>query len=138
MQRRQAEVPWDATAKLPGVVLVDETWLPLEGRKQPVAVVLDTEGRPRDLRRTGPDFDGTAYFRELEARGVHTLVTDNPFFRKAPQSCGLDRQLCGVHMRRTVRRQLQRMRKGRDRILPAPEDAVVLQGVVRLVRHLPL
>ena len=41
-------------------------------------------------------------------------------------------------MRRTVRRRLQRMRQGRDRILPTPEDAAVLQGVVRLVRELPL
>ena len=73
--RRQTEVPWDTTAKLPGVVLLDETWLPLEGRQQPVAVVLDREGRPRDLRRTGPDFDWTAYCQDLEARGVHTLVT---------------------------------------------------------------
>ena len=97
------------------------------------------EGRPRDLRRTGPDFDWTAYFQELEARGVHTLVTDDdPAFRKALQGCGLDRQLCVVHMRRTVRRRLQRMRQGQDRILPTPEDAVVLQGVVRLVRELPL
>ncbi|MCY3659109.1 MAG: hypothetical protein OXG36_08820, partial [Caldilineaceae bacterium] len=114
VQRLQAEAPWDSTAKLPGMVLLDETWLPLEGRQQPVAVVLDREGRPRDLRRTGPDFDGTAYFRELEARGVHTLVTDDdPAFRKALQGCGLDRQLCVVHMRRTVRRRLQRMRKGK-------------------------
>ena len=112
VQRRQAEAPWDTTAKLPGVVLLDETWLPLEGRQQPVAVVLDTEGQPRDLRRTGPDFDWTAYFQELEARGVH--------------------------MRRTVRRRLQRMRQGRDRILPTPQDAAVLQGVARPVRELPL
>ncbi|MCY3658665.1 MAG: hypothetical protein OXG36_06560 [Caldilineaceae bacterium] len=104
-----------------------------------MAVVLDTEGRPRDLRRTGPNFDGTAYFRALEARGVHTLVTDDdPAFRKALKGCGLDRQLCVVHMRRTVRRRLQRMRQDQDRILLTPEDAVVLQGVVRLVRHLPL
>ena len=77
VQRLQAEAPWDSAGMLPGVVLVDETRLPLEGRKQPVAVVLDTEGRPCDLRRTGPDFDWTAYFQELEARGVHTLVTDD-------------------------------------------------------------
>ena len=129
VQRRQAEAPWDTTAQLPGVVLLDETWLSLEGRKQPVAVVLDREGRPRDLRRTGPDFDGTAYFRELEARGVHTLVTDDePAFRKALQGCGRDRQLCVVHMRRTVRRRRQRMRQGKDKILPAPEDAAVLRG----------
>ncbi|MCY3659691.1 MAG: hypothetical protein OXG36_11830 [Caldilineaceae bacterium] len=94
VQRLQAEVPWDATAKLLGVVLLDETWLPLEGRRQPVAMVLDSEGRPHDLRRTGPDFDGTAYCRELEARVVHTLVTDDaPVFRKARKGCGLDRQL---------------------------------------------
>ena len=136
VQRLQAEAPWDSTAKLPGMVLLDETWLPLEGRQQPVAVVLDREGRPRDLRRTGPDFDGTAYFRELEARGVHTLVTDDdPAFRKALQGCGLDRQLCVVHMRRTVRRRLQRMRKGKDKSLLTPEDAAVLRGVVR---ELPL
>ena len=139
VQRLQAEAPWDSAAKLPGVVLLDETWLPLEGRPQPVAVVLDSEGRPRDLRRTGPDFDWTAYFRELEARGVHTLVTDDdPAFHKALKGCGLDRQLCVVHMRRTVRRRLQRMRKGKDKILPTPEDAAVLRGVVRLVRELPL
>ena len=103
--------------------------LPLEGRQQPVAVVLNSEGQPCDLRRTGPDFDWTAYFQELEARGVHTLVTDDdPAFRKALQGCGLDRQLCVVHMRRTVRRRLQRMRK--DKILLTPEDAAVLQGVV--------
>ena len=136
VQRRQAETLWDTTAKLPGVVLMDETWLPLEGWKQPVAVVLDSEGQPRDLRRTGLDFDWTAYFRELEARGVHTLVTDDdPAFRKALQGCGLDRQLCVVHMRRTVRRRLQRMCQGQDRILPIPEDATVLRGVVR---ELPL
>ena len=29
------------------VVLLDETWLPLEGWPQPVAVVLDSEGQPR-------------------------------------------------------------------------------------------
>ena len=70
---------------------------------------------------------------------MHTLVTDDdPAFRKALQGCGLDRQLCVVHMRRTVRRQLQRMRQGQDRIRPAPEDAAVLQGVVRLVQELPL
>ena len=46
--------------------------------------------------------------------------------------------LCVVHMRRTVRQRLQRMRQGRDRILPVPEDAAVLQGVVRLVQELPL
>ena len=131
VQRLQAEAPWDSAAKLPGVVLLDETWLPLEGRQQPVVVVLDTDGRPRDLRRTGPDFDWTAYFRALEARGVHTLVTDDdPAFHKALKGCGLDRQLCVVHMRRTVRRRLQRMRQGQDRILPTPEDAAVLQGVV--------
>ena len=39
-------------------------------------------------------------------------------------------------MRRTVRRRLQRMRKGQDRILPTPEDAAVPRG--QLVRHLPL
>ncbi|MYD88723.1 MAG: hypothetical protein F4Y08_00045 [Caldilineaceae bacterium SB0662_bin_9] len=95
VQLRQAKAPWDTTAKLPGVVLLDETWLPLEGRKLPVDVVLDSEGQPRDLRRTGPDFDWTAYFPELEARGVQTLVADdNPTFRKALQGCGLDRQLC--------------------------------------------
>ena len=139
VQRLQAEAPWDTTAKLPGVVLVDETWLPLAGHKQPVAVVLDREGRPRDLRRTGPDFDWTAYFQELEVRGVHTLVTDDdPAFHKALKGCGLNRQLCVVHMRRTVRRRLQRMRTGKDRILLTPEDAAVLQGVVRLVRELPL
>jgi len=139
VQRLQAEAPWDSAAKLPGVVLLDETWLPLEGRPQPVAVVLDTASRPRDLRRTGPDFDWTAYFQELEARGVHTLVTDDdPAFHKALKGCGLDRQLCVVHMRRTVRRRLQRMRKGKDKILPTPEDAAVLRGVVRLVRELPL
>ena len=104
-----------------------------------MAVVLNPEGRLCDLRRTGPDFDWTAYFRELEARDVHTLVTDDdPVFRKALQGCGLDRQLCVVHLRRTVRRRLQRMRKGQDKILPAPEDAAVLRGVVRLVRELPL
>ena len=139
VQRLHAEAPWDATAKRPGMVLLDETWLPLEGRQQPVVVVLDTEGQPRDLRRTGPDFDWTAYVRKLEARGVHTLVTDDdPAFRKALKGCGLDRQLCVVHMRRTVRRRLQRMRQGQDRIRPAPEDAAVLQGVVRLVQELPL
>jgi len=53
------------------VVLLDETWLTLEGQQQPVAVVLDTEGQPRDLRRTGPDFDWTACCQELEARGAH-------------------------------------------------------------------
>lgn len=83
VQRLQAEAPWDTTANLPGVVLVDETWRP------PVAVVLDTAGRLCDLRRTGSGFDWTAYFRELEARGVHTLVTDDdPAFRKALQGCG--------------------------------------------------
>ena len=139
VQRRQTEAPWDTTAKLPGVVLLDETSLPLEGRQQPVAVVLDSKGRPRDLRRTGSGFDRTAYFQELEARGVHTLVTDDdPAFHKALQGCGLDRQLCVVHMRYTVCRRLQRMRQGQDRILPAPEDAAVLQGVVQLVRHLLL
>ena len=51
----------------------------------------------RDLRRTGSGFDWTAYFREREARSVHTLVTDDdPAFRKALQGCGLDRQLCVV------------------------------------------
>ena len=70
---------------------------------------------------------------------MHTLVTDDdPAFRKALKGCGLDRQLCVVHMRRTVRRRLQRMRKGKDKILPTPEDAAVLQGVVRLVQELPL
>ena len=44
VQRLHAEAPWDATAKLPGVVLLDETWLPLEGRQQPVVVVLDHRG----------------------------------------------------------------------------------------------
>ena len=139
VQRLHAEAPWDATAKLPGVVLLDETWLPLEGRQQPVVVVLDSEGQPRDLRRTEPACDWTAYFQELEARGVHTLVTDDdPAFHKALKDCGLDRQLCVVHLRRTVRRRLQRMRQGQERILPAPEDAAVLQGVVRLVWELPL
>ena len=139
VQRLQAEAPWDSAGQLPGVVLVDETWLPLEGRKQPVAVVLDPEGRPCDLRRTGPGFDWTAYFQELEARGVHTLVTDDdPAFRKALKGCGLDRQLCVVHLRRTVRRRLQRMRQGQDKILLTPADAAVLRGVVRLVRELPL
>ena len=139
VHRRQAEAPWDSAAKLPGVVLLDETWLPLEDRQQPVTVVLDSEGQSCDLRRTGLDFDWTAYFQELEARGVHMLVTDDdPAFRKALKDCGLDRQLCVVHMRRTVRRRLQRMRQGQDRILLTPEDAAVLQGVVRLVRHLPL
>ena len=139
VQRRQAEAPWDTTAKRPGVVLVDETWLPLEDRKQSVAVVLDRAVQPCDLRRTGPDFDGTAYVREREAHGVHTRVTDDdPAFRKALQGCGRDRQLCVVHRRRTVRRRLQRMRQGQDRVLPAPEDAAVLQGVMQLVRHLPL
>ena len=47
LQRRQAEAPWDSAAKLPGVVLLDETWLSLEGWPQPVAVVLDSEGQPR-------------------------------------------------------------------------------------------
>ena len=132
-QRLQAEAPWDTTAKRPGVVLLDETWRP------PMAVGLDSEGQPRDLRRTGPDFDWTAYVREREARGVHTRVTDDdPAFRKALQGCGRDRQLCVVHMRRTVRRRRQRMRQGQDRSLPTPEDAAVLQGVVRLVRELPL
>ena len=135
VQRLQAETPWDTTANLPGVVLVDETWLPLEGRRQPVAVVLDTAGRLRDLRRTGSGFDGTAYFRELEARGVHTLVTDDdPAFRKALQGCGLDRQLCVVPMRRTVRRRLQRLRTG----LRTRADATVLRGVVPRMRHRPL
>ena len=135
VQRLQAAAPWDTTAKLPGVVLVDETWLPLEGRRQPVAVVLDSAGRLRDLRRTGSGFDWTAYFREREARGVHTLVTDDdPAFRKALQGCGLDRQLCVVHMRRTVRRRLQRLRTG----LRTRADATVLRGVVQLMRHLPL
>ena len=70
---------------------------------------------------------------------MHTLVTDDdPAFRKALQGCGLDRQLCVVHMRRTVRRRLQRMRQGQDRILPTPEDAAVLQGVGRLVQELAL
>ena len=70
---------------------------------------------------------------------MHTLVTDDdPACRKDLQGCGLDRQLCVVHMRRTVRRRLQRMRKDKDKILPAPEDAAVLQGMVRLVWELPL
>ena len=139
LQRWQAEAPWDSAAKWPGVVLLDETWRPREGRRPPAAVVLDTAGRPRDLHRTGSGFDGTAYFRELEARGVHTLVTDDdPAFHKALQGCGLDRPLCVVHMRRTVRRWRQRMRQGQDRILLTPEDAAVLRGVVRLVRELPL
>ena len=65
---------------------------------------------------------------------MHTLVTnDDPAFRKALKGCGLDRQLCVVHMRRTVRRRLQRMRQGPDRLLPTPEDAAVLRGVVRLL-----
>ena len=80
------QLPWNLVAKLPGVVLVAEAWLPLKGRQHPVAVVLDTEGQPYDLRRTGPDFDGTAYCREPEARSVHTLVTDDdPAYRKALQ-----------------------------------------------------
>ena len=41
-------------------------------------------------------------------------------------------------MRRTVRRRLQRMRQSQDRVLPTPEDAAVLRGVVRMVRDLPL
>ena len=84
-------------------------------------------GRLRDLRHTGAGFDGTAYFQELEARGVHTLVTDDdPAFRKALQGCGRDRQLCVVPMRRTVRRRRQRLRTGlRTRV-----DATVLRGVV--------
>ena len=138
VQRLQAEAPWNTTAKLPGVVLLDETWLPLEGRQQPVAVVLDTEGPAPRPAPHGAGFR-TAYFQELEARGVHTLVTDDdPACRKDLQGCGLDRQLCVVHMRRTVRRRLQRMRKDKDKILPAPEDAAVLQGMVRLVWELPL
>ena len=68
---------------------------------------------------------------------MQVLVTDDdPAFRKALQGCGLDRQLCVVHMRRTVRRRPQRMRK--DRILLTSQDAAVLQGVVQLVRELPL
>ena len=135
LQQWQAEAPWDTTAKQLGVV----TWLPLEGRLQPVAVVLDTEGQPCNLRRTGPDCDRTAYFRELETRGVHTLVTDDdPAFHKALPGCGRDRQRCVVHMRRTVRRRLQRMRQGQNRILPTSEDAAVLQGVVRMVQELSL
>ncbi|MYC61807.1 MAG: hypothetical protein F4X16_03060 [Caldilineaceae bacterium SB0661_bin_34] len=135
VQRWQAEAPWDTTEKLLGVVLVGETWLPLEGRRQPVAVVLDTDGRPCDLRRTGSGFNWTAYFRELEVRGVHTLVTDDdPAFRKALQGCGLDRQLCVVHMRRTVRRRLQHLRTG----LRTRADATVLRGMVQRVCQLPL
>lgn len=107
------------------MVLLDETWLPLEGRTQPVAVVLDPEGQPGPVRLKSQGCNWTAYFRELEARGVHALVTDDDSaFRKALQGCGLDRQLCVVHMRRTVRRRPQRMRK--DRILLTPQDAAVL------------
>ena len=54
-------MPWDTTAKRPRVVLLDETWLPLEGRQQPVAVVLNTAGQPCDLRRPGPDSDWTCW-----------------------------------------------------------------------------
>ena len=76
--------------------------------------------RLRDLRRTGSGFDWTAYFREREARGMHTLVTDDdPAFRKALQGCGLDRQ---------------RLRTG----LRTRADATVLRGVVPRMRHLPL
>ena len=52
------------------MILVDETRLSLEGRTQPMAVVLDPEGWPCDLRRTGPEFDWTVYFRDLEAIGL--------------------------------------------------------------------
>ena len=83
---------------------------------------------------TGPPISGSW----RPAACTPWVTDDDPAFRKALQGCGLDRQLCVVHMRRTVRRRLQRMRQGRDRILPAPEDAAVLQGVVRLVRELPL
>ena len=57
VHRLQAEAPWDSAAKLPGVVLLDETWLPLEGRRQPVATTYDLLrlakllGRARDHRR---------------------------------------------------------------------------------------
>ena len=99
-----------------------------EGAPQPIWPGRIGAAATREWRRA-------AYFREREARGVHTLVTDDdPAFRKALQGCGLDRQLCVVHMQRTVRRRLQRMRTGQDRILPAPEDAAVLQG---LVQYLP-
>ena len=72
---------------------------------------LAATGRPRDLRRTGSGFDWTTYFREREVR-----------------------QLCVVHMRRTVRRRLQRMHQSQDKILLTPEDAAVL----RAIRHTKL
>ncbi len=48
---------------------MDETWLPINGTKHPVAVVLGTQGEQLDLL-SSPDFDWGGWFPGLEKRGV--------------------------------------------------------------------
>lgn len=95
-----------APGRMPGsqVVLdpwlvVDETWLSIGGEKRPVAVVPGPQGERRDLRLSGPSFDGGGWFTRLMPRGAQGLTTDDA---PALEVAGLDRQLCAVHMQRTV------------------------------------
>lgn len=54
----------DPQTPRPSWVEVDETWLSIGGEKRPVAVVLGSEGERRDLRLSGPGFDGGAWFTD--------------------------------------------------------------------------
>ncbi len=100
----------DPQAPLPAWVEVDETWLPVDGAKRPVTVVLGPQGERLDLRLSGPGFDWNDGFMVLAERGVRGVTTDDaPAYGPALRASGLDRQPCAVHMQRTVGRHIRRI-----------------------------
>ena len=58
----------DPEAALKPWVELDETWLPVGGKKRPVAVVLGPKDEQLDLRLSGPGFDWGDWFTDLEER----------------------------------------------------------------------
>ena len=67
----------DPEAALKPWVELDETWLPVGGKKRPVAVVLGSKDEQLDLRLSGPGFDWGDWFTDLEERDGQGLTTDD-------------------------------------------------------------
>jgi len=124
----------DPQAAVDAWLEVDETWLSIDGCKQPVAVVLGPQGERRDWCLSGSGHDWSRWFQDLAARGAQGLTTDDaPVYGPALDASGLDRQQCAVHMQRTVGRHIRDL----DPDTLTHLDRALLPVLRRLVRERP-
>lgn len=116
------------------VVGVDETWMKVKGKSRPIGVVLDVGGRQLGIELTGPRFDYERWFKSMsDELGVQVVVTDDSKDYSVPiDESGLSRQQCMVHMKRTLRRSIGRLKAdARDSFSP------LIDQIKKLVTELP-